>query len=206
MGFCLQGRVAVVPPLVVRRRWGRGRFSEWERLAHSGCVPPARRRARVPMGVASCAPLPWLLDPGSTLLTPGFSHQYFPFLLLLFSDYVDAETPHGLFLGKRVEGMSHTPMSGRDGSARGSASALWRDGRCTCPETGAVAKGAQDGGRTPCDGGALVAGPSASGTRRFRAAYLTVWGVPERRTTLMDRHVPRAEAVRQACLAAALQA
>jgi hypothetical protein len=35
---------------------------------------------------------------------------------------------------------------------------------------------------------------------------LTAWGVPQRRTDLMDTHVQRAEAVRQACIAAALQA
>src|SRR5262245_56041060 len=94
----------------------------------------------------------------------------------------------------------------RDGSARGRASALGRAGLCACPATGAVAKGARDGGRTPCDDGALAAGHSASGTRRFSAAYLTVWGVPERRTNRMDAHMQRAEAVRQACIAAALQA
>jgi len=33
-----------------------------------------------------------------------------------------------------------------------------------------------------------------------------VWGVRERRTDLMEEHVQRAEAVRQACIAAALQA
>ena len=33
-----------------------------------------------------------------------------------------------------------------------------------------------------------------------------VWGVPERSTEHMDVHMPMAEAVRQACLAAALQA
>ena len=48
--------------------------------------------------------------------------------------------------------------------------------------------------------------PGAAGTRRFRAAYLTVWGVPERSTERMDVHMQMAEAVRQACLAAALQA
>jgi hypothetical protein len=37
-------------------------------------------------------------------------------------------------------------------------------------------------------------------------ARLTVWGVTERRTDLMDEHVQRAEAVRQVCIAAALQA
>jgi hypothetical protein len=95
---------------------------------------------------------------------------------------------------------------GHDGSARGRAAALWRASRCVWPETGTVAKGAQDGDRTPYDNGALAAGPSAAGTRRFRAAYLTVWGVPERRTDCMDAHMQTAEAVRQACLAAALQA
>ena len=40
----------------------------------------------------------------------------------------------------------------------------------------------------------------------FRAAYLTVWDVPERSTERMDVHMQMAEAVRQACLAAALQA
>ena len=59
---------------------------------------------------------------------------------------------------------------------------------------------------TLCDDGALAAGHSAAGTRRFRAAYLTVWGVPERRTDRMDVHMQMAEAVRQACIAAALQA
>jgi len=33
-----------------------------------------------------------------------------------------------------------------------------------------------------------------------------VWGVRERRTDLMEEHVQRVEAVRQACIAAALQA
>jgi hypothetical protein len=37
-------------------------------------------------------------------------------------------------------------------------------------------------------------------------ARLTAWGVTERRIDLMDEHVQRAEAVRQACIAAALQA
>jgi hypothetical protein len=95
---------------------------------------------------------------------------------------------------------------GRDGSARGRASALWRAGLCACPETGAVTKGARDGGRTPCDDGALAAGPGAAGTRRFRAAYLTVWGVPARRTDRMDVHMQMAKAVRQTCIATALQA
>src|SRR4029434_2281467 len=36
--------------------------------------------------------------------------------------------------------------------------------------------------------------------------YLTVWDVPERSTERMDVHMQMAEAVRQACLAAALQA
>jgi hypothetical protein len=52
-----------------------------------------------------------------------------------------------------------------------------------------VAKGAQDGGRTPCDAGALAAGHRASGRLSFRAAYLTVWGVPERGTDRMDAHM-----------------
>ena len=94
--------------------------------------------------------------------------------------------------------------TGRNGSARGSASVLWRAGLCACPETGAVTKGARDGGRTPCDDGALAADHSASGTRRCRAAYLTVWGVPARRTDRMDVHMQMAEAVRQACIVAAL--
>ena len=33
-----------------------------------------------------------------------------------------------------------------------------------------------------------------------------MWGVPERRTDLMDVHMQRAETVRQACIATALQA
>jgi hypothetical protein len=107
---------------------------------------------------------------------------------------------------RELKGCRVRLCTGRDGSARGSASALGRAGLCACPETGAVAGGVRDGGRTPCDGGARAAGPSAAGTRRFRAAYLTVWGVPERRTALRDRHVPRVEAVRQGCLAAVLQA
>src|SRR5947199_5648799 len=37
-------------------------------------------------------------------------------------------------------------------------------------------------------------------------ARLPAWGVTERRIDLMDEHVQRAEAVRQACIAAALQA
>ena len=41
-------------------------------------------------------------------------------------------------------------------------SALWRAGLYACPETEAVIKGARDGGRTPCDDGALAAGPGAS--------------------------------------------
>jgi hypothetical protein len=47
---------------------------------------------------------------------------------------------------------------------------------------------------------------SAAGMRRFRAAYLTVWGMPERRTDRMNVHMQMAEAVRQACMTAALQA
>ena len=35
---------------------------------------------------------------------------------------------------------------------------------------------------------------------------MTVWGVPERRTDHMDIHMQMAEAVRQACIAAALHA
>ena len=67
-------------------------------------------------------------------------------------------------------------------------------------------RGARGPGRTPCNAGAPTAGHSAAGTRCFRAAYLTVWGVPERRTDHMDVHMQMAEAVRQACIAAALQA
>ena len=32
-----------------------------------------------------------------------------------------------------------------------------------------------------------------AGTRRFRAAYLTVWGVPERRTDRMDADMQTAQ-------------
>ena len=67
-----------------------------------------------------------------------------------------------------------------------------------------MTKGARDGGRTPCGGGVLAVGLGASGTRRFRAAYLTVWGVPARRTDRMDVHMQMAKAVRRACIAAAL--
>src|SRR5262245_49882420 len=86
---------------------------------------------------------------------------------------------------------------------RSSALACWP--RCM-PGTGAMAGGAQDGDHTPCAAGEPAAGRSAAGTRRFRAAYLTVWGVSERRTDRMDVHMQMAEAVRQACIAAALQA
>src|SRR4030095_14876809 len=58
-GVLPPGRVAVVSPLVMRRRGGESRSGERERPALSGWVPPVRCRARVPMGVASCAPLPW---------------------------------------------------------------------------------------------------------------------------------------------------
>jgi hypothetical protein len=51
------------------------------------------------------------------------------------------------------------------------------------------------------------AGHSDAGTPGcLSAARLMVWSVTERRTDLMDEHVQRAEAVRQACIAAALQA
>src|SRR5437899_1364064 len=109
----------------------------------------------------------------------------------------------------RVEcgkGGSARVFTGLDGSARGRASALWRAGLCACPESGVAAGGARDRGRAPRGDGALAAGPSDAGTPgRLRAARLTAWGVPERRTDLMDVHMQRAEAVRQACIAAALQ-
>jgi hypothetical protein len=54
------------------------------------------------------------------------------------------------------------------------------------PGDWAAAKGALDCGRMPCDDGALAPGHRVAGTRRFRAAYLTVWGVPARRTDRMD--------------------
>jgi len=95
--------------------------------------------------------------------------------------------------------------SGHDGSARGRASTLSRAGLCTGPGDWAGAKGTWDGGRTPCDDGAL-AGHSAAGKLSFCAAYLTVWGAPERRTNCMDAHMQTAEEVRQACLVVALQA
>ena len=81
-----------------------------------------------------------------------------------------------------------------------------RESISACPETGAVAGGVRNCSRTPCYDGALAAGHSASGTRSFSAAYLTVWGVPERRTDRMDVYMPMAEAVRQGCITAALQA
>ena len=46
--------------------------------------------------------------------------------------------------------------------------------------------------------------PALAGTRRFRAAYLTVWGVPTRSIDCMDVHMQMAKAVRQAYIAAAL--
>ena len=49
--------------------------------------------------------------------------------------------------------------------------------------------------------------PSDVGTPcRLRVARLTAWSVLERRTDLMDAHMQTAERVRQACIAAALQA
>src|SRR5215468_10884632 len=62
-------------------------------------------------------------------------------------------------------------------------------------------------GRAPRGAGALTAGHRDAGTPgRPRAACLTAWGIPERRTDLMNTDMQRAEAVRQACIAAALQA
>ena len=85
---------------------------------------------------------------------------------------------------------------------RSSALACWPR---RMPGTGAGAGGVQDGGRMPCDAGAPAVEHSAAGTRRFHAAYLTVWGMPERRTNRMNVHMPMAEAVRQACMTVALQ-
>src|SRR5215831_6241531 len=85
-------------------------------------------------------------------------------------------------------------------------SALWRAGLCACPETGAVTKGTRDGGRTPCDDGALAAGPGASWYAALPCGILEVWGVPTRSIDCMDVHMQMAKAVRQAYIAAALEA
>jgi hypothetical protein len=102
---------------VVRRRRGRGRSGERKWPAHRGCVPPARRHARVPMGVASCAPLPWRLASGSLLLTPYFAKEIYPFL----------EVFSGWYLSKKI--LNH-PFSGMHGCQ--GCVCLWREGYTSC--------------------------------------------------------------------------
>src|SRR2546422_284977 len=106
-----------------------------------------------------------------------------------------------------LKGCSVRVWTGLDGSARGRASALWRAGLCVCLDSGATARGRQVHSRAPRGDGALVARHSDAGTPGcLSAARLTVEGVTERRIDRMDEHVQTAEAVRQACIAAALQA
>jgi hypothetical protein len=49
----------------------------------------------------SCAPLPWLLDPGSPLLTPLFAGEICALLWVFSGDYPSEKTPHRLLPGMR---------------------------------------------------------------------------------------------------------
>jgi len=73
-------------------------------------------------------------------LTPGFSRQYFPFLLV-FSVTMSMRKLLIAFSSEReLKGCRVRLCTGHDGSARGRAS-FWRAGLCTCPETGPRQKG-----------------------------------------------------------------